>query len=92
VNISNAFATVMNVYPNPTKESVSVQITSSKNEQGTILVMDMQGKIVTVEQVNLKSGINQIPLNLAKQADGNYMVSLIHQDGSRIQLPVILRR
>ena len=92
VNISNAFATVMNVYPNPTKESVSVQITSSKNEQGTLLVMDMQGKIVTVEQVNLKSGINQIPLNLAKHADGNYMVSLIHEDGSRIQLPVILRR
>jgi hypothetical protein len=54
--------------------------------------MDMQGKIVTVLSVYLKTGINQVSFNLAKLPDGNYMVSLIHQGESRIQLPVILRR
>jgi hypothetical protein len=92
VNINQGFNTVMNVYPNPTTDRVTVQITTSANEQGTLLIMDMQGKTVTVEPIHLKTGINQLPLNLSKLADGNYMVSLIHQDGSRIQLPVILRK
>lgn len=70
----SADASIMKLYPNPTSENFTVEITPAQNKQ-YVNVYDMQGKLL--KQVVILPGQKQCIINTADWKNGNYMVSLL---------------
>jgi hypothetical protein len=74
------------VYPNPTGNTVTVKTGDVNNAQ--ITITDLNGKIVS----QLKSESNETNLNLAALANGNYIIEIRTDDGSIVNKTVTLAR
>lgn len=76
VNTNDA-ASFVTLYPNPTTDMASMQITLKNAEQFDIVILDMNGKKV-IENIiqNCKAGENLIHINTSSLASGNYIVQL----------------
>ncbi len=76
----------MIISPNPARLRIAVQATSAFEENGTINVVDMAGKIVMKKNVGLRKGLNTINLDLDNlEAAGLYLISLQMEDGLQIE-------
>jgi hypothetical protein len=65
------------VYPNPFVSSVGVNIEASSNTPATVNVVDMQGRVISSEVVNVKSGNNYHEVNnLGSLSNGVYFVKV----------------
>ena len=65
------------VYPNPFVSSVGVNIEASSNTPATVNVVDMQGRVISSEVVNVKSGSNYHEVkNLGSLSNGVYFVKV----------------
>lgn len=64
------------LYPNPTKDFVNVQINSSSNSaiNNTIEVIDYLGKVVLSKKVTVTTGTQNIALNTTNLPKANYVV------------------
>jgi hypothetical protein len=72
-------ASVKNVelYPNPAASNATLAITSDESVSATIVVYDAMGRMVmTLDQVEITAGKNEINLNTASLADGVYTVKV----------------
>jgi hypothetical protein len=58
----------MDVYPNPTKGDVKVSINTNIDKRVSLMLFDVNGKVVYQKPVSVVSGNNQFQLHLAKQA------------------------
>lgn len=76
VNTNDA-ASFVTLYPNPTTDMASMQITLKNAEQFDIVILDMNGKKV-IENIiqNCKAGENLIHIITSSLASGNYIVQL----------------
>ncbi|MFP5040091.1 M36 family metallopeptidase [Parasediminibacterium sp. JCM 36343] len=74
VNIGSKAA--FSIYPNPVKAKLSVQWASTKAENSTLLVTDMQGKILQQQPANVQKGNNLFILNTALLAKGTYILMI----------------
>jgi hypothetical protein len=74
------------VYPNPTGNTVTVKTGDVNNAQ--ITITDLNGKIVS----QLKSESNETNLNLAALANGNYIIEIRTDDGSIVNKTVTVAR
>jgi len=64
------------IYPNPSKGQVRVTLGSIKAGDAIIEVMNMKGQILQSEKINMKSGINEINLNLIEYDNGLYCINI----------------
>lgn len=71
--------------PNPANSILSLQTISSTDMTGTILIYDMTGVMVQNESINLKNGLNTLPINIEDLASGIYLLSLKTDDGVQIE-------
>lgn len=64
------------LYPNPTKDFVNIQINSSSNTaiNNTIEVIDYLGKVVLSKKVTVTTGTQNIALNTTNLPKANYVV------------------
>jgi len=77
--IKNAGAFVMrmnNVYPNPAGSILNLYIESATTEKANFIVSDATGKTVKQLSVDIVNGNNNIQLNIAGLAAGNYFIKL----------------
>lgn len=73
VTDNSSFSSFVIHYPNPANDILNVQIVGKKlNQQSTITVMDMQGKVILSKRVN--KGLNTI--NLDALPKGTYAYSI----------------
>lgn len=72
-----AAAQLVNVYPNPAKDQVTVAAVAPKAGRYTLTVTDVTGKAVSTQTVTLAAGDNQIRLNVAALTQGNYFIRLL---------------
>ncbi len=63
-------------FPSPTKDQVTVQFASLKEENVTIRVMDFSGRLVLVQQFAADNGINEAVLQLDGLQAGVYLVRI----------------
>jgi len=68
------------LYPNPTRDALSLAITSEKAEKTTINITDMNGKLIKQLVVGLSSGENNVTLNVGSLAAGYYTVQVINSN------------
>ncbi|HYF33216.1 MAG TPA: T9SS type A sorting domain-containing protein [Chitinophagaceae bacterium] len=82
-NVPAIAARRLTVAPNPFAHALMVTIGSAKNENATITIMDMAGRIVMKRPVSLQIGVNTIQLTgLANFKPGSYWLRLTTSDGA----------
>ncbi|MCZ2222658.1 MAG: T9SS type A sorting domain-containing protein [Chitinophagales bacterium] len=72
---------LVNIYPNPAKERLSVTVTAPKAVQATLTITDMTGKVVMQQNNQLAVGENNISINVAALNTGNYIIKLSCANG-----------
>lgn len=77
------------VYPNPANDEVSIDLKSAVNENATLYLMDLQGKIISERNIQISQGANNWKLNVGSLAEGMYLIQLKGSIGTvnrRIQI------
>lgn len=72
-------STPVQILPNPAKTTTKLVFDSDNAGKGTILVRDMQGKLVLQYNTTLVKGINQQEMNVSGLASGDYNVTVSGQ-------------
>ncbi len=71
----------VNVYPNPTPDNISIEITTDKEIDLKIEVIDMLGKVVgKVKQLNPFTGHSTYQCELGEYSSGLYFVKISSKD------------
>ena len=66
----------MSLFPNPAIDYLNVQIESNFSGQVLANIMDMQGRIITAQSIDLVSGTNSIQFDVNELYAGNYLLRL----------------
>ncbi len=81
ISTSEIFEQV-NIYPNPASEMVSIDFESKEGSQVSIILFDINGKIISTSEYQSVSGSNKVQLNVSNQATGIYFIQLKTSEGS----------
>ncbi|MCT4625026.1 MAG: T9SS type A sorting domain-containing protein, partial [Schleiferiaceae bacterium] len=66
----------INLYPNPTDGTVFISMYSDSKSDAQIIVMDLNGQVVTQKRITVNSGENQYILDLEGKSVGLYLVHI----------------
>ena len=72
VKVSNSFA----IYPNPVHSALHLQVSSTKAGAGIVQVIDVLGRVLVSQQVQLSIGTNNLTVPVSSIANGSYRVVL----------------
>ncbi|RFC53137.1 T9SS type A sorting domain-containing protein [Brumimicrobium aurantiacum] len=78
---------ILNVYPNPAKETATIYYEIS-SEEGGLEVYDLSGR--SVAKHNLRSAKGEVPLNTGKYQAGVYIVVLRQSNGHTLQQKLVI--
>ena len=78
-NVSNI--TLSGVYPNPVKRDVNITIQSPSNDNLTLIITDLAGKVVNKRIVNVLAGDNKFNFNVETLSAGTYIMKAICANG-----------
>ena len=67
--------TSVNIYPNPANETTAIQITSKLNEEITLSIVDMLGKVIYTHERTVTKGLNIEHINVSKFNTGVYFIN-----------------
>jgi hypothetical protein len=80
--------TVNGIYPNPTATSFTLQLGSAQNTSATLKLVDVLGRQVQVQQLQLTNGNNTTEMNIEQLSSGVYEL-IIQTAGGHITIPVV---
>ena len=71
------------LYPNPAKDKLNVKIYNTRSLKGTLLVTDIQGRVLIQQSLNLDANVdgNSISINTTSFKTGNYMLVIKDENG-----------
>ncbi len=69
------------IFPNPVKDRLTVKIEGSASEKVSVQVVDLAGKVLSVQNVQVGIGENQISVNTSKLTNGNYILKVTTENG-----------
>ncbi len=72
----NASLSKLKIYPNPALSVLTVEWVNENTGNGTIEIMDLQGRIVKKQQVTQSRGDQHVTLNIADLESGFYLVKV----------------
>lgn len=79
----------LDVFPNPASDYVEVVFTSAQAGSATIQIMDLSGRIVLTEAIEVTEGYNRNSLDVSTFSKGVYLMNIVQNDAvSRIKLVV----
>jgi len=79
------------IYPSPTTGNVFVKIFANKSQQAKMLIMDLTGRIIYNQIVNLNNGLNLNNINLSNCENGIYILS-VQTNKNNISKKIILNK
>ncbi|MFT5071005.1 MAG: PKD repeat protein, partial [Chitinophagales bacterium] len=89
--VQNGSIQSSDLYPNPAKELVQMDIVMEKKGQAQIGIFDMLGKaVVPLKDLDLEEGYNLVSINTAYLQAGKYLVNLVYQD-ELVSYPLIIQ-
>lgn len=78
---------LIGVYPNPAAGPVHIRFTSNGESTTTMLqVFDSKGLLVASKQLNIQTGLNDIPYDISQLAQGVYIIKLSGIDNHGINI------
>lgn len=75
INNSGTFS--INIYPNPAKDNLQIQIESDRNTALQLQVLSMDGKIILSNSVSVKEGSILRSINIGTLAKGSYFLKVV---------------
>ncbi len=84
--------TIEGLYPNPANTRVNVLVGAPARDRITILIIDMSGKSVLQQLVNLEAGSNTIPVDISKLSSGNFVVKLLCSSGCEFAVSKLVKQ
>lgn len=79
------------VYPNPAQDNTMVEFSLDNEDNVTLEVMDLTGKIVqSVYTGSLAAGTHRYPVNVAELSSGIYLVRLMSGEGNYLTRKLIV--
>ncbi len=72
---------VTDVYPNPANKLLNMIVASPSNEQITIVVSDITGKIIKKQSIQVISGNNNLQLEVGSLSSGSYLLKVVCNNG-----------
>jgi rhamnogalacturonan endolyase len=79
----------VNVYPNRTSGQFNVQLNHYKASKATVMIIGINGLVVTQKEIGLLGGVQTIKFNMSNEAQGLYLIKVISDDGIRTEKLVI---
>ena len=76
ISVRNSILSGINVYPNPAKGSITIELSAVKSENAQIEITNMNGSKVLQSQAAFVSGKNKIFLNVSALPAGVYNVNV----------------
>ena len=76
VNENEGFLSEINLYPNPAKNNLNINFMSFSEKNTNVKVIDILGKTVLVEQIEVLQGENNFDLNVEDLQSGTYFVQI----------------
>jgi hypothetical protein len=65
------------IYPNPAIGESFIELTAAKSAIAQLSLLTIEGKMISNENYNLKSGPNKLNLSTAELSSGVYLVRLV---------------
>jgi hypothetical protein len=78
--VGTSNGSVINVYPNPAKDNVTVEYASNSNATLSLQLIDMSGRIIKQIETKVTSGNNEIFISLDGVTVGMYQLQLIENN------------
>ncbi len=78
----NAFEQSLNIFPNPSTGSFNISFVLAQNQNVTVDMINLQGKVVSTQNINAIAGSNNLPVNMNTVAKGIYFVKIQTIDGA----------
>ena len=75
---------VTQIFPNPVKDILNVQLQSEKKQTVAALIFDVMGKQLLTSSVLLNEGVNNTTIALSKLAGGTYILQYKDQQGNSL--------
>jgi len=86
---ANNDAVNLNAYPNPTSDRVTIEFTTQKDSDYNLVIADLSGRTVVLENSNAKAGWNSKVISLDGISPGVYMITL-DMNTTRQQLKLVV--
>jgi len=92
VYLTGAAGSSMNVYPNPATETATLSINGQYKGKAVLQIIDITGRNISKQQINLTEGSNAIKLDVDGLANGKYLIHVTLSDGTRMNMPLIISK
>jgi len=79
--LENIFSAKASIYPNPAKDNLDITLHATQNESEQIEIVNMDGKILLSQKLNVAAGNSIQNINVAKLAAGTYFVNIKSAEG-----------
>ncbi len=79
----------MSIYPNPAVDQMNIDFTSKVSFNATLKLMDLSGKMVVSEVVNVTEGMNALTVNVSNLNNGMYVLVLTANGGQYSQKVIV---
>jgi hypothetical protein len=73
--------TLVNMYPNPVQNQLTVEVNTPKATAAELRIMDATGRVVRTVVMNLSEGLNETEVSMEGLADGVYLLRLSNDKG-----------
>ena len=73
--------TLVNMYPNPVQNQLTVEVNTPKATAAELRIMDATGRVVRRVVMNLSEGLNETEVSMEGLADGVYLLCLSNDKG-----------
>jgi hypothetical protein len=92
VFLTGAVGSSMNVFPNPATETATLNINGQYKGKAVLQIIDITGRNISKQQINLTEGSNAIKLDVDGLANGKYLLHVTLSDGTRMNRPLIINK
>ena len=84
--------TLSSVYPNPAKSTLNVVVTAPTNDQVSLVVTDLAGKVILQKATQVIGGDNNIAVEVSKLPSGTYMIKAVCNNGCEIPVSKFVKQ
>ncbi|MCX7861690.1 MAG: PKD domain-containing protein [Bacteroidales bacterium] len=67
---------ILNIYPNPVKDKLIIELQSSDNQPMSLIISDITGKILLAKDIFLNKNFNRIQIDVSELSEGIYFIQL----------------
>ncbi len=86
------FIVSSSVYPNPADNEVKLQVNAAKDFTGRIILMNVNGSVVSNTTHNFSQGTSEASLSLTTVSKGTYVTAIYNQDNVLIAVHTIVKQ